>query len=349
MVSLDNCWRGALLASALITGTAVHAAVPFPALDRPAMQVRSPERAVLLAAALAGTRVVAVGERGIVVLSDDGGRTWRQAKAVPVSVTLTALQFVDSRRGWAVGHGGTVLRSDDGGQTWVRQVDGRTLAMAMRAAAPSKEVQALADEGPDKPLLDLHFVDAKHGYIIGAYGLAFETRDAGATWTSLMGRLDNPRGAHLYSIAVRGESIFIVGEQGAMFRSQDAGATFRPLLTSYKGSWFRVVATPDGGVVAAGLRGNALYSADAGESWSPIRGAPPVTIVGGVATAGGQVMLANQAGQLMVTRAGSPFAPLPLPAPLSPPAGVLALPDGALLVVGMTGAIHLPSLATSAR
>ena len=79
-------------------------------LERSALPSAKAERAVLLGLARAGQRLVAVGERGIVLLSDDNGQRWRQAQ-VPVSVSLTAVQFVDDRRGWAVGHLGVVLHS----------------------------------------------------------------------------------------------------------------------------------------------------------------------------------------------------------------------------------------------
>lgn len=340
----SSFWRNAFVVLALaMGGAAASAAVEFPALDRPAMAVRSPERTVLLAAALAGSRAVAVGERGVVVLSDDSGKTWRQAKSVPVAVTLTAVQFIDPQHGWAVGHGGVVLHSKDAGESWVRQADGRTLAKAALAAMPSKSAQALASEGPDKPLLDVRFADANRGYVVGAYNLAFETRDGGATWSSLMGRLDNPKGSHLYSLAVRGDSIFIAGEQGIMVRSQDGGATFSPVATSNKSSWFSVVATADRGLVATGLRGNAMFSRDDGETWTSIEGAPPFNIVGGLAMPDGTALLANQAGQLLATRSGGRFASLALASSLPPPAGMLMLPDGALLVVGVTGAIRLPA------
>jgi photosystem II stability/assembly factor-like uncharacterized protein len=65
--------------------------------------------AYLTGIARAGKRLVAVGERGIVVLSDDDGATWRQA-SVPVSVTLAAVQFPTPTQGWVVGHYGVVLR-----------------------------------------------------------------------------------------------------------------------------------------------------------------------------------------------------------------------------------------------
>jgi photosystem II stability/assembly factor-like uncharacterized protein len=342
---------------ALLLSIGAGATVQFPALDREAARVRAPERTVLLATTLAGSRTVAVGERGVVVLSDDGGAHWRQAKAVPVAVTLTAVQFVDARRGWAVGHGGVILGSEDGGETWTRQADGRTLAAAALAAAKArsaaragdadavrqlKAAQMLVEDGPDKPLFDVRFSDAKHGWVIGAYSLFFETHDGGATWVSRMDRLDNPKGAHLYAMGMRGDAIFIAGEQGVLFRSQDAGTSFQSLPSPYKGSWFSLVTLPDGGLVVAGLRGTAMYSNDQGESWSRIDGAPPVSFIHGIALPDGSALLGNQAGQLLQTRSGASFKPLAVPS-LPPLSDLVTLPGGGLLVVGFAGAIQLPS------
>jgi photosystem II stability/assembly factor-like uncharacterized protein len=343
-----------LEAQPALAATAATAA--FPALTRPAVQVRLPERGVLLAVASAGTRTVAVGERGVVALSDDHGLHWRQAKAVPVAVTLTAVQFVDARQGWAVGHGGVVLKTEDGGENWRVVTDGQSLAAAALKEANDRVVAAPADagakaaltvaealvaEGPDKPLFDLHFVDARRGWVIGAYNLIFETADGGATWRSLMARLDNPGARHLYSLAVQGDAVFIAGEQGALFRSLDGGASFQPLTTSYKGSWFKLIPLPGQGLVVAGLRGNAMYSPDRGNSWTRIDGAPPVTFVGGIAMADGSALLCNQAGQLLQSRAGGALVPMEAPA-LTLPAGLLASSGDTLLVVGMTGITRVP-------
>lgn len=341
---------------AALAAPQVWAAVPFPALDRPAVQLRTPQRNVLLAAAAAGPRLVAVGERGLVVLSDDGGASWRQAQTVPVSVTLTAVQFIDERLGWAVGHGGVVLRSEDAGQTWRRMVDGRQLAQAALADALARARSAPADagakaavtaaetlvaDGPDKPLLDVHFLDARHGWVIGAYGLIFETTDGGVSWRSAITRLDNPGAKHLYAMAVRGRTMLIAGEQGALFRSRDAGASFEPLVSPYKGTWFTLVRLPGQGLIVAGLRGNALYSPDDGSSWTRIEGAPPVNIVGGIRLADDSAVLCNQAGQLLGSREGSPFVPLASPV-LTLPTGLVAVSPQSLLVVGMTGATRVP-------
>lgn len=198
--------------------------------------MRAPAGAVLQTAAQAGPRLVAVGERGLVVLYDDQGRHWRQVP-VPVSVGLTAIRFVDAQYGWIVGHGGVVLASRDGGQTWVVQLDGRGAAERVRQEAQASgdarqiaEAERLVADGPDKPLLDLYFFDRLHGLVVGAYNLALTTEDGGHTWQSIGRRLDNPRALHLYSVRARDNELLIAGEQGLVLRSTDRGAHF-PRLT----------------------------------------------------------------------------------------------------------------------
>jgi photosystem II stability/assembly factor-like uncharacterized protein len=261
------------------------AAVNFPAIDRPAIKDRSPERTFLLAVAQAGSRLVAVGERGVVVLSDDAGAHWRQAREVPVSVTLTALCFVNAVHGWAVGHGGVVLRTDDGGETWLRQTEGGALARIELESVKARETRSPGDpgieqnrkmaerlvaDGPDKPLLDVIFTDEEHGFVVGAEGLFFETTNGGKSWTSAMHRIENPQRRHLYAIRAQHGAVFVAGEQGLLLRSQDGGERFQSLPSPYSGSWFCLAVLPSGALVAAGLRGHAFYSADRGTTWSRI-------------------------------------------------------------------------------
>ena len=334
----------------------LQAAPAFPALDRPALQVRAPERQVMTSAARAGERVVAVGERGVVVLSGDGGRTWRQARRVPVSTTLTAVAFVDGMLGWAVGHGGVVMHTRDGGETWEKQADGMSLAnaaseAAAEAARRNPESQKAAQylkaatqwvaDGADKPLLDVRFTDARHGWIVGAYNLFFETQDGGKTWSSNADRLENPKGLHLYAIRSLGARVYIVGEQGQLHRSSDGGRTFQALPSPYKGSLFSLHLADNGQVVIAGLRGNAFRSGDDGANWSRIEGAPPVSFIGALALADGCLLLGNQAGQVFIDRPGSALTALPVP-PLFPLAGMLLLKDESLLAMGAGGIVRVP-------
>ncbi|MES2258241.1 MAG: hypothetical protein V4724_06965 [Pseudomonadota bacterium] len=265
------------------------AAVADP-LERPALAQRKPERAVLLGAALAGKRVVAVGERGLVALSDDDGATWRQARRVPVSVTLTVVKFASASEGWAAGHGGVVLRTADGGETWVRQLDGVQAArLALQRAeallrdsadappgtgtappgkgaarrGPSRadalrlvaDAQRMVSDGADKPIFDL---DVDDGRVVaaGAYGLLMASLDGGAHWESWIDRADNPKALHLYSVRSHGGALRLAGEQGILLDSAVSGARFTRTATPYGGSWF-TLAPQGGGVLMAGLRGTA--------------------------------------------------------------------------------------------
>ena len=334
-------------------GAVAHAVNAFPALGRPALVVRAPERQVMQAAAKAGERLVAVGERGLVILSDNGAKTWKQAVRVPVSVTLTAVCFVNEKLGWAVGHGGTVLHTVDGGDNWAVQVNGEQLAKVALQEAEEyarlnpnannadrllKSAQQLLADGPDKPLLDVKFRDAQNGWVVGAFNMFFETRDGGKNWTGLRHLIDNPKEMHLYAIDATMNEVYIVGEQGQMHRSTDAGQTFQPLKSPYSGSWFSVVTTRDGSVVAGGLRGNTFRSGNQGESWQKIEGLPPISIVSIATLTDGNVVLANQAGQLYFLGQSEKATLLKTPA-LPPASSVLPLNAGSVLVVGGAGVI----------
>ncbi|WP_069865811.1 WD40/YVTN/BNR-like repeat-containing protein [Pseudomonas citronellolis] len=318
-------------------------------MTRSAVQARLPLGTVLLDVTHAGKRLVAVGERGIVLLSDDDGATWRQAK-VPSSVTLTRVRFATPMAGWATGHYGTVLHTRDGGETWEQQLDGLQAAQSILAASRASlqsapddstakrnllSAERLVQDGPDKPFLDLYFFDDQHGIVVGAFNLIFDTVDGGKTWRSLRDRLDNPRELHLYAIAGAGDNLYIAGEQGVVFRSNDQGRTFSRVNTPYSGSYFSASVPRPGEILLAGLRGNVFRSVDAGETWEKVKGAPPVSFSAITRLADGSTLLANNAGQLFVSR-GALLERLPV-SQLPPLAAVLQLSDDSLLGVGVRG------------
>ncbi|MGG6348508.1 WD40/YVTN/BNR-like repeat-containing protein [Pseudomonas putida] len=318
-------------------------------LAQPAVQGPQALRAVLQDVARAGARLVSVGERGVVLLSDDNGATWRQAKAVPVSVSLSAVQFVDARNGWAVGHAGVVLHSEDGGEHWSLQLDGnRAAALEVQAAEASADAgrlaaaQRLQADGADKPLLALSFADARHGLVVGAYGLAMSTADGGRSWQSGMGRLPNRRALHLYALARQGANLYVTGEQGLLLRSRDAGEHFEALQGPYDGSYFAAAVLPDGRLLVGGLRGSLFASDDAGDSFQALAN-PLAASINGMRVGGGQLLLANQAGMLLrsglehfVVQTAAVSDGLPLTA-------ATTAADGAIVAVGMAGARRLES------
>lgn len=348
--TFDASRRRALVALALLVpgGRALAAGAVAEALQRPALATRRPEQTVLLGAAAAGSRIVAVGERGLVLLSDDAGRSWRQA-ASPVSVTLTAVRFADARAGIAVGHGGTVLATADGGERWTVRMDGRRAAQrvleAARAgtdAAALRNAERLVADGPDKPFFDV-LMDGASLVVVGAYGLILASNDGGASWESWGERLDNPRGNHYYAIRRQGDTLLIAGEAGGVFCSEDGGKRFRRIDTPYKGSFFTAELGAGRQMLVAGLRGNTWQSRDLGQSWSQLASPMPASITASVALPGGRVLLANQAGFILES-AGDRLAPLNA-TPLPPLNGVLPAGEG-LLALTLQGAMRV-SLNTS--
>lgn len=331
-------------------------------LDLPARESARAQHSLQLAVARAGNRLVAVGERGTVLLSDDAGRSWRQAGSVPVSVALTDVHFASASHGWAVGHSGVVLHSADGGETWQRQLDGNQAAVIIRddakrraeageegAAAALRSAEYLVSDGPDKPFLGVRFRDELRGYVVGAYGLALHTVDGGKSWQSLVGQIPNPRGKHLYQIQIDGNSLLIAGEQGALFRSGDGGASFAEIRTPYSGTFFGALDLEGDALLAFGLRGNAWRSADAGASWQRVELGQPVTISAGRQLQDGSVLLADESGRLLrSTDGGQHFAALAVQ-PGTGLTGIAEAADGALILSGARGLSRVEPDAVASR
>jgi photosystem II stability/assembly factor-like uncharacterized protein len=321
-------------------------------LGQPATMTPRAAHALLTRVVLAGDRLVAIGERGLVVLSDDGGRQWRQAR-VPVSVTLTSASFADARQGWIAGHCGVVLHTSDGGESWTLQTDGLALAKASLAQAQGlpdtdvdrersiQEAQRLVDDGADKPLLSIYFADAQRGMVVGAFGLAAATDDGGKTWTPCRSRLPNPMSLHLYAIARHDKTWLVAGEQGVLMRSSDDGASYESLTSPSERTLF--VATPmrNGGFVCAGLLGAACRIDPGSTVVASIQLPAPLTILSSVELHDGGVMLLAQGGRLLVSRDGGVhFTEQPLPR-RDPLTSLVQTADGGLVATSLAGVARL--------
>jgi photosystem II stability/assembly factor-like uncharacterized protein len=288
-------------------------------LDTPALKSPLAARALLNGLTRAGDRLVAVGQRGHVLWSDDGGKTWTQAD-VPVSSDLVAVSFADATHGWAVGHDGVVLHSADAGRTWKLQRDGRS-------AGP---------QGTETPLLDVWFGNASHGYAVGAFGLVLRTEDGGATWEPWHHAVDNPKNLHLYAVRGVGDDVYMVGEQGLTLKLDRTAGRFRALDMPYKGTLFGVTGS-DHAIVVHGLRGSVLRSVDGGRSWQTIATGLQVGMTASTRTDDGRLVLVSQAGHVLVSRDdGATFRTVAIERPL-PAAAVVAPAAGTLVVAGPRG------------
>jgi photosystem II stability/assembly factor-like uncharacterized protein len=238
---------------------------------------------LLLDAARAGSRLVAVGDRGYILASDDNGDSWRRVSA-PEGPLLTSVFFADAKTGWAVGHDSMILSTRDGGEQWTKQF-----------SSP--------DEA--KPLLDVLFTDIDKGFAVGAYGAFLTTQDGGKTWKS--GKVSQ-EDKHLNAItALNDGRLMIVGEAGTMLFSSDRGTTWTAAESPYKGSYFGVVEAADKSIIIFGLRGRIFRTADGGISWTAIEvkvDDKPLqsSLLGGARLADGSIMLAGIQGTVLLSK-----------------------------------------------
>jgi len=276
-----------LIVAAALAGSA-HAQTGKPPILRAA--VPSPEalHSPLIAFSCAGARQVAVGDRGVVLLSDDQGGSWRQARSVPAQVMLTAVTFVDAQRGWAVGHRGVVLHTQDGGETW-----------QLQRHEPEQ----------DRPLFAVHFFDASQGVAVGLWSQVLTTTDGGRQWQTQHTGLSRQSGnadLNLFSLFPDAQGrLYSTSERGQLLRSTDRGQHWELLSTGSAASLWTGLALPTGRLIVAGLRGALLRSDDEGRSWQAQESGPRDSLHALTADPRGQDVLAvGASGAVLRSRDG---------------------------------------------
>lgn len=277
---------------------------------------------LLLDTTYAGDRLVAVGEFGHIVLSDDRGVTWHQAETVPTQATLTGVTFVGDKIGFAVGHDATVLRTSDAGETWELVYNDTESEMAF---------------------MTVYFENEKRGFAMGAFSFMVETTDGGNTWEERSlsdGLLDD---YHLNKLfAANNGDLYIAAEFGVVYRSADKGRTFDRIQTQYEGSFWGGFGMADGSVMVFGMRGNAFRSYDQGATWEKVATGTDKSIAGGVQLGSGKIVLVGLQGYVGYSdNGGKTFVEVTRADRLGY-AAVADGPDGQIVVFGEPGAKLMP-------
>jgi len=196
----------------------------------------------------------AVGDRGVIWHTDDGGGTWQQ-QASTVACALKSVAFIDARCGWIVGgesrpYGaasrGVVLRTDDGGTTW-KPIERLTLPLLRR----------------------VQFFDAQRGVAIGdsspshPFGV-FITQDSGDTWQPLPA---NRVGGWIAGDFLDPETGSVAGSAGRFATLTRREIVHSPLATESLHSLraMQLIAPTGGWLVGEG--GIVMTTGDLGRSW----------------------------------------------------------------------------------
>lgn len=255
------------------------AALAVDLLDLPAVQTNTATRALLLDVTPRGEEAfVAVGEYGVILVSEDGGESWVQAR-VPVSVMLTGVYFPTDESGWAVGHDGVILHSGDGGHSWEKQLDGKQLnemiiptaerivekfrarVEALQAGeAAAGHSEASADEDAEFLLEDAEFMLEEAEFMLEG---ATDDVDAGPVRPLLDVWFRDAREG------------YVVGSYGMLLHTRDGGQSWDLVsdrMANAQGFHLnQIVAAPDDTLFIAGESGYVYRSTDGGESWESLQ------------------------------------------------------------------------------
>lgn len=275
-----------LMTALLATALPLISLQAAPLQPVPAVQSSNATQATMLDAVWAGERVVGVGDHGVVLLSDDHGKSFRQASSVPLSTPLTGVSFGDSKRGWAVGHWGAILASTDGGETW--------------------QIQHLSS-AEDRPLFAVHFFNAEQGVAVGLWSLVLTTEDGGQTWTEQS--VQAPPGARKADLNLMGlfadsrGTLYATAEHGQVLHSEDFGKSWRYLDTGYEGTLWSGAVLADGSLLLGGQRGTLLQGSASGKGFRrlPTQSKGSVT---SVAVAGPRVLAVGLDGLMLQSSDG---------------------------------------------
>ena len=265
---------------------------------------------------LSSGRLVAVGERGHVVYSDDG-ESWQQVENVPTRSTLTTVTAIGDQI-WAGGHDTAIIFSEDGGESWTSQN---------------------FDPERQQAIMDIYFTDGLNGNAMGAYGLFMVTSDGGESWVDEL--VDTENDYHLNEmIRFDDGRRMIAGEAGFSYRSLDDGQTWEALDLPYFGSMWGAQRLGDECVLFFGLRGHILESCDFGDSWNEIA-VDTLASLSGASTDDGTTVIAGNSGVVLVRSVSGEFSVESHSSGVDF-ASVISLGDGQFLLVGEDGVHFFP-------
>lgn len=272
-----------------------------------------------------GKQIVAVGELGQILWTEDQGQTWHHATVPDAEgTTFTKVRFVAPHVAIAVGHAALIMRSADDGKTWTRV-----------SYQPKLDQALMGISGP---------IDGKL-FAYGFFGLLEISTDGGKRWThqkfditplptpkpksepkpgakaqskpssggfGFGGNLlasyvphADPSTRHLYGLTqLSNGKLLLVGERGLIALSTDGGSTWTQQPKIYPGSFFGVLTPTPDTVLIYGLGGHVYRSTDNAGSWSRVSLPDPLSVFGGTVLANGNVVLVGAQQSVWVSSDG---------------------------------------------
>lgn len=239
------------------------------------------------------TRALIVGDRGKLLLTEDGGKTFTRLNS-GTDLGIFTIQMTDDQNGYLAGQDGLIERTQDGGKSWQR-LNSRTQLF----------------------IFSLSFADRLHGFFVGDRSLVLSTTDGGESFFKRQLQRIFPPELQDYALPYQEPVLYgvkfvdpmhgwVVGELGRIWATTNGGRSWQEGQTSLIDQWkrpsqvgedprlrefslptlFSVSFRDQQHGAACGLEGWVIQTDDGGQTWrfapqAAKPGAPPDGMVPG--------------------------------------------------------------------
>src|SRR6266542_2489418 len=205
------------------------------------VQVITPPRIQTVHRLLFTSKTVAwmIADNRVLYKSSDAGQSWREV--LKADSNLTDIAFANRQSGWVVGWHGIIYHTANAGITWQKQTS-----------------------GADIDLKQVVFVDAEHGWAMGA-DMLVATTDGGQTWNSIGGPKLSLQSIAFVNVQTGWGTLVDEQNSSKLARTNDGGATWITQSTPTPFVWDSVLFLNEneGWVSGRGI----IHTSDRGQSW----------------------------------------------------------------------------------
>lgn len=245
----------------------------------------------------------AVGSKGTVLQTLDGGNTWK-ARGASTDDVVRDIFFTDEKNGWLVCEVNVyqlktrdeprayLMKTTDGGENWKRiEIEGFDVdSILVRAVFSSNgrgwtfgeagSIYTTRDSGDTwtklqsptrRLLLGGMFVDDDRGWIVGAGATIIQTSDGGETWyQSTLPQVDKTT-RFTAATFVDNRKGWAVGSAGSVYQTVNGGRTWQRQDSTVAVDLFDVKFVDALEGWAVGAEGTIIHTGDGGEHWTTER------------------------------------------------------------------------------
>lgn len=195
--------------------------------------------------------VFAIGQKGTILKSDDGGQAWTKVVS-GTTEDLLQIQFTDSQTGYISGKNGFMLKTENSGQDWFPLIK------------PYSE---------NSYSTDFQFVSNDIGFIFSGDDAPYKTVDGGRSWTEYSVGSSNIYGGYF----INENKGFLLSSSKILYSTTDGGLTWEQLDLRSQLNGFRsgsiVFVNEDTGFIYSSSN-KVLKTNDRGMTWTSVTSVP---------------------------------------------------------------------------